>query len=144
MRYPTTLAARLLLAALLLTAGLIKAGASEGFAVTIAQFTILPPTAVSGLAIALPWAEIVTAILLLIPRTARLGAALAALLFATFIAAIAWALSQGLIVDCGCFGESEPSLEKMITTLLRDVVLLLIALALVLPRPAPPTRPAAP
>ncbi len=133
------LAARILVAALLLTAGLIKAGASEGFAITIAGFSILPPGAVTAFAIGLPWVEIVAGIFLLIPRTVRLGAALASGLFAAFILAIAWALSQGLIVDCGCFGESPPSRERMVNTLLRDVALLAISLGLTFRRrPANP------
>ncbi len=127
---------RVLLAALFLTAGLIKAGASEGFAITIAQFSILPPSAVSAFAVTLPWFEILAAILLLIPRTAKFGAILAAFLFATFISAIAWALSQGLIVDCGCFGESTPSLGKMIATLVRNAFLLAIALGLAVALPS--------
>lgn len=123
-------AARVLLAAIFLTAGLIKAGASEGFAITIAAFSILPPTSVTILANLLPWVEILTAIFLLIPRTARIGAALASLILVVFIGALTWALSQGLIVDCGCFGESPPSLTKMLVTLGRNVVLLAIALGL--------------
>ncbi|MGC1479391.1 MAG: MauE/DoxX family redox-associated membrane protein [Chthoniobacterales bacterium] len=121
---------RLLLAGLFLTAGLIKAGASEGFAITIATFSILPPTIVTAFANLLPWVEILAALLLLIPPTARLGAALAALLLFTFIGALAWALSQGLIVDCGCFGESPPSLSKMVVALVRNVILLALTLAL--------------
>lgn len=121
---------RLLLAALFLTAGLIKAGASEGFAITIAQFSILPPAAITAFALALPWVEILTALLLVIPKTARVGAALAALLLTTFITALLWALSQGLIVDCGCFGESAPSLNKMLLTLTRNVILLTLTLTL--------------
>ncbi len=119
---------RLVLAALFLTAGLIKAGASEGFAITIAQFSILPPATVTAFAIFLPWVEIITAVLLVIPKMARVGAILAAALLATFITALLWAISQGLIVDCGCFGESAPSLSKMLLTLTRNVVLLTLTL----------------
>lgn len=126
---------RILLAALFLYAGVVKAGASEGFARTIAEFTILPPDLLPVLAIALPWTEMICGILLLIPYTARLGAVLAAILFAIFITAIAWALSQGLIVDCGCFGEDvPPSRERMVATLTRDVVLLVVTLGLALRR----------
>ncbi len=133
------LATRLLLAALFLAAGLVKAGASEGFAITIAQFTILPPATVTAFAIILPWFEILAAILLLVPRTVRWGAILTATLLVTFTAALGWALSQGLIVDCGCFGETAPSRERMVTTLVRDVVLLAAALILaVYPRPPRP------
>lgn len=118
-------ASRVLLAALFLYAGAVKAGASEGFAITIAQFSILPPPLVMIFARVLPWLEIAAGILLLIPRTARFGAALTACLLLVFSGAIGWALSQGLIVDCGCFGEDvPPSRERMVATLLRDLLLL--------------------
>lgn len=133
--------ARLILAAIFLYSGLVKAGASEQFAVTIAQFTFLPPPAIAILAAALPIAEILAAILLLIPATVRLGALLTTGLLLTFIGAIAWALSQGLVVDCGCFGAGTPSLTAMVLTLARDVALLAMTALLVLPKSAcPPTQ----
>ncbi len=128
--------ARLIVAGVFLYAGIVKAGASEGFAVAIAQFSILPQPAVSALALALPFVEIAAGVLLVIPRTARLGAGLAAALLCTFLVALGWALSQGLIVDCGCFGDAPPSRERMVAALARDVILLALTLLLAA-RPLP-------
>jgi len=124
------LLARLFLAGLFLYAGLVKAGASEQFAVTIAQFTILPPTFVGWAAALLPFLEITAAVLLVLPATARYGTWLIATLLTIFILSIGWALSQGLIVDCGCFGESTPSHTKMLLALVRDVGLLILTVGL--------------
>lgn len=126
-----TWSARLLLAAVFFYAGVIKLGTSERFAVTVARFSILPETAGNLLAFSLGWIEALAAILLVIPRTARIGAALAAALLIAFIGALAWSLHQGLLIDCGCFGEDpEPSGDKMVFAIWRDVALLALTLGL--------------
>ena len=52
----------------------------------------------------LPWAELVTAGLLLLPATARLGALTAGLLLLVFAAAMAINILRGrTAIDCGCF-----------------------------------------
>lgn len=123
--------ARILLAAVFFYAGVVKLGTSERFAITVADFSLLPPALIRTVAIGLPWLETFTAMLLLIPRTARLGAGIAALLLGTFLAALAWALNQGIVVDCGCFGEeSQPSTDKMLAAIARDAALLVLTLGL--------------
>ena len=125
--------ARLLLAAIFLYAGAVKLGISERFAITIAQFFILPLAWPGPFAASLPWIEMLAGILLLIPRTARVGAFAAAVLLVAFIGALGWAWSQGFTVDCGCFGstEDEPATatgNQIPYALARDVVLLALTL----------------
>lgn len=128
---------RLLLAGVFFYAGFVKMGTSERFAITVAQFTFLPPILIGAVAATLGWIETAVAALLLIPRTKKIGAAIAAVLLLGFIVALGWALQQGIIVDCGCFGEDPlPSRGKMIFALGRDAVLL--ALTAVLLRPQRP------
>jgi len=126
--------ARILVAAVFLYAGIVKAGTSERFAMTIAQFSILPPHAVTIVAMVLPWLEILTAILLLVPVTARLGAVGAAALLVVFIGVLAWGIHQGWAIDCGCFGNGDdpPAQGELPIALGRDVVLLAITLGLAL------------
>ncbi len=131
--------ARGLLAALFLYAGVVKLGMSEQFAVTIAQFYLLPTAGVHLLAALLPWLEIFAAILLLIPRTARVGALVIAVLLAVFIAALTWAWSQGFTFGCGCLGttEDEPVSGNQIPhAIARDVALLALTLLLAARRTA--------
>lgn len=128
-------AGRIVLAAIFLYAGIVKLGASEGLSITIMRITSAGSPVAETIASVLPWIETACGILLLVPHTSRWGAALAAILLATFIAAIGWALSQGLIVDCGCFGaDVPPSRERMVSTLVRDFVLLGVTLGLALRR----------
>ncbi|HEY8899838.1 MAG TPA: MauE/DoxX family redox-associated membrane protein [Chthoniobacterales bacterium] len=130
-------AARILLAAIFFYAGVVKLGTSERFAITVADFSILPPALLHVVVPGLPWLEAFAAVLLVIPRTARLGAGIVAVLLVTFIAALAWALNQGIVVDCGCFGEeSQPSTDQMVLAIWRDVALLALTLGLAIRRSA--------
>jgi uncharacterized membrane protein YphA (DoxX/SURF4 family) len=135
----TTIALRILrvfVAALFLYAGIVKIGMSERFAITVAQFGFLPMEWVGVFAFALPWVETLTGVLILLPWTARWGAALASLLLAAFIVALAWALQHGLAVDCNCFGEdsSTATTQDIVHALVRDALLLAATLLLALRR----------
>ena len=127
---------RIALAALFFYAGAVKAGASQEFAVALLPFTFVPPQWMMPLALALAWTEILTAILLLLPRIFPLGAALVGALCLLFIGVLSWALWNGIIVICGCFGaEDSPSAWKMLLAIGRDIILLGAAAAIVvLPR----------
>ena len=81
--------ARLVIAGVFLYAGVLKLGASERFAITVAKFAIVPDRWIGALAIGLPATETLIGILLLVPRTARLGAFAAAGLLTIFLAALA-------------------------------------------------------
>ncbi len=128
--------ARILLAAVFFYAGVIKLGTSERFAVTVARFSILPDTAANAFALSLGWIEAAAAILLVTPRTTRIGAALISALLVIFIAALGWSLGQGFVIDCGCFGEDPaPSGGKMVVAIWRDAALLALTLGLAWRRP---------
>jgi len=131
---------RLGLAGIFLYAGVVKASASQEFALALAPFTLLPVAWITPLAITLAWTEICVGGLLLLPRFSKVGAGLAAALSLGFIALLTWALSTGMIVNCGCFGGDEtPSAAKMLLAIGRDFLILAAALA-VLAGPAGPTR----
>lgn len=122
--------ARVLIAALFVYAGAVKAGASEEFAVAIAGFGLLDPAQVDLAAQILPFVEIVAGILILIPKAALAGSLLIAGLLSVFASAIVWALANGLVIDCGCFGEGVPSITQMQITLARNLALLALTLGL--------------
>lgn len=128
---------RFLLAGVFLYAGLVKSLSSAEFALALIPFTIIPAAWIGTIARVLPLAEIGAAVLLLLPGTRRLGALAIGGLCLLFIAALGWALANGIIVSCSCFGKDEaPSAMKMALALGRDVLLALAALAVFLP----PTR----
>lgn len=124
---------RAILAGVFLYAGLVKSSDSEAFLISIAPLTFLPEPLIFFAGIALPWIEILAGILLLIPRTTRIGALLVFLLCMLFIGVLAWALSEDIVVACGCFGsepDEPPSSDAMLAVILRDIALALPALVL--------------
>lgn len=130
-----SLIARLLLAGVFLYAGLVKASSSAQFANALIPFTFLGDQWLGPISRTLPLVEIAAAILILLPWTRRLGAAILLLLCLLFIAVLGWALANGIIVSCACFGQDEtPSAAKMAMSLVRDAGLAALA-AVVLIRP---------
>jgi len=114
---------RAVLAGIFLYAGVVKAGSSEGFALALAPFTILPETWTHPFAVGLAWTEVAAGLLILLPRVHRIGSGMILLLSLLFIGVLTWALANGIIVSCGCFGSDDPpSAFAMFLTIIRDVV----------------------
>jgi uncharacterized membrane protein YphA (DoxX/SURF4 family) len=125
------LAIRLLLAGVFIYSGLIKASSSAQFAIALAPFTFVPEAWFQPLSVLLPLCEIAGGALILTPRTMRLGAGLILGLCIIFATVLGWALANGIIVSCSCFGEDdEPSAIKMAIAFGRDLLLAGLALSL--------------
>jgi uncharacterized membrane protein YphA (DoxX/SURF4 family) len=125
------LAIRLFLAGVFIYSGLIKASSSAQFAIALAPFTFVPEAWLRPLSVLLPVCEIASGALVLAPRTMRPGAGLILGLCIIFGIVLGWALANGIIVSCSCFGEDdEPSTVKMVIALVRDLVLTGVALSL--------------
>ena len=113
---------RVLLGVTFLFSGVIKASASEEFALALVPFSILPESWTGTFAVTLAWTEIAAGFLILLPKVHRIGSALILFLALVFIGVLTWALSNDLIVSCGCFGGDEtPSAAAMQMAILRDV-----------------------
>jgi len=128
-----TFAIRLILAGIFLYSGLIKASSSAQFAIALTPFTLIPETWFRSLSVLLPLSEIAGGALILVPHTKRIGACLVLGLCVVFVTALSWALANGIIVSCSCFGQEEqPSLAKMTLALMRDIFLAALALVVLL------------
>ena len=123
------LAARLVLAAIFLIAGLAKLADRQGSRTALEGFGVRARLA-RPVGIALPVAELVTAVALVVPATAWSGAVAAAALVGLFIAGIAVSLARGVEPDCHCFGQlhSEPVGWR---TLARNLALLALAVVVI-------------
>jgi putative oxidoreductase len=117
------LAISLAIAAVFIYAGIDKLRDPLQFADSIAAFAILPVVFINVLAIGLPPFEIASGLLLLGPRTRRIGALAIAVITVMFLVALASALLRGLTLDCGCFGPGAPSRPRMWVELGLDSVL---------------------
>lgn len=109
-------------AALLLHAAAAKLGDREAFELHLAAYGV-PQAAQPALAWALPLAEGALALGLVTPWRAA-AAVGAALLLLAYGAAMAWHLSQGRVLDCGCGGEPLPQSWALVA---RNVLLAALA-----------------
>ncbi len=99
------LTAAFLLAGVLATAGAAKLRDPVAFAGAVANYRLLPPALVAPFALALPPAELATALGLLVPASRPAAAWAAGFLLLLFAAAMAVNLLRGRRdVDCGCHG----------------------------------------
>lgn len=127
---------RLILGGIFLYAGLVKAGAGHAFAVALMPFTFIPAGWTGPLAYMLAGIEVLAGFLILMPKVYEAGAALITGLCVVFIGVLTWALLNGVIVSCGCFGEDEsPSAARMLVAIGRDILIFASAVAVIaLPR----------
>lgn len=100
---------RIVLGALFLAAALAKIGDAPGFALQVHNFRIAPAWSENGIAILLPWIELVAGLALVTGYRARAGAVVALALLVAFTLAVASAWARGLDFECGCFGKAIAS-----------------------------------
>lgn len=127
------LPAALLLTFVFVHAALPKLGTPDTFEGVVANYRILPRWLVRPVARGLPIVEIAVAAGLLLPPTRPLAAIAAAALLAVFALAIAVNVLRGrLDIDCGCF-RSETRQGIGWRYVLRNLVLIGVALAMTAP-----------
>jgi uncharacterized membrane protein YphA (DoxX/SURF4 family) len=136
-----SLACRCLLVLVFLASstGKLRRTAFTGFAAGVREAQLLPPRLVSPVLVAVVAAEAAVVVLLVLPWTARLGAALAAALLAAFIGVIALAVHRRSGLTCRCFGGSGAQLGPRHVT--RNAALLLACLAVAIVPASLPERP---
>ncbi len=132
--------ARLVLGGVFGWSGVVKAGDPVATETAVRAYSLLPPGLVSPVSTVLPWAEIATALLLIVGLAIRPAAVLTAVMLVAFIAGVASAAARGLSIDCGCFGGGgvvAPGDTRYAAEIARDAVLSVVAGCLIR-RPASP------
>ena len=113
---------RVALGTVFIVASLDKIQNPEAFATTIANYRLLPYTVINGIAIVLPWLEVVTGTLLVLGVWIRANTMIAWGLLLVFSFAISQALVRGLDISCGCF-TTDPVAQRMtLWTLVWDLI----------------------
>ena len=87
------------------------------FAMGIDSYHALPLWAVEWVARTLPWVELMVGALLIAGRWMRVATVATSLMLMVFFGLMVRAYSQGLEINCGCFGPGEALTWK---TLVRD------------------------
>jgi len=124
-------AVRLGLAVVWLVSGGVKLADPLQAAVAVDAYEILPAGAVPVVATVLPLLELALGALLLLGVGTRLAGVVSVLLLLGFVAGLVQAWVRGLSIDCGCFGGGgpvEPGEERYLSSLLRDLGFLALAL----------------
>lgn len=125
-------ALRLVIGGVFLYAAGTKLGDMAAFAEQVANYRILPAATVAPAAALLPGIEMVIGTLLVLGIATRAAAALAAASMALFVTALTVALARGINLECGCFGGADVATW---TTVVRDLALLVLALAVAIGGP---------
>lgn len=132
---------RLLEAALglaFLAAGVLKVLDPAEFAGSLARLQLLPPLLIGATAILLPWVEIVAGLALIATRRYRDAAEWIVLgLLVVFTSILAASLLRGSAGGCGCFGSGVAFLNRADVGLIRNLILIAAATALILRRRKP-------
>lgn len=97
--------AQIATALVFLAAALPKISDVPQFAKDIAAYQLAPVWSHHLIAMTLPWIELVAALALIVKIRERAAAVVATGAMLAFTLAVAWAWSQGLSIDCGCFGK---------------------------------------
>ena len=108
-----------------------------GFAAPVAEYRILPVSRSGGTARAVVAAELAAATLLVVPPSRPAGAALAAALLAVFLVAQCGAWARGLRIGCASFGGSGELETVGPATIVRTLLLPLLAAVAVASGAAP-------
>ncbi len=97
------------------------------FAMSVNSYRVLPDWGVTLVARMLPWFELTLGALLILGIGLRFVAAAASALLAGFFLVMLRSYSQGLGIDCGCFGFGEKLGPR---TLIRDGALVAFSLVI--------------
>ena len=115
------LAFRVYIGIIFIYASMYKIVYTAEFAETIVGYQILPYWAVNIFAIALPWIELVSGILLIAGIRTRSAASIIAGMLLLFAFAITVNLVKGSSIHCGCFHYSREEVMSW-WTLIRDLL----------------------
>ncbi|PIE19875.1 MAG: DoxX family protein [Proteobacteria bacterium] len=94
-----------------------------GFATSIANYHLMPQSAINALAICLPWIELVVGAALVLGLSVRANLLNIGAMLVVFIIAISLAMSRGLDISCGCFSVATAESAAMTrSTLIWDII----------------------
>lgn len=98
---------RFLLGGLLIFAGVLKVVDNSTLFETVAYITWIPVGMKSLVIDFLPWIEIVAGSLLLLHIFDKVVIPINAAIYLSFLIFAIWGLSNGIEMDCGCFGDLD-------------------------------------
>jgi len=118
---------RVTLGVVFIVASTSKIADPRAFAVSIANYHLVPTELINLMAICLPWVEMICGAALVLGVGVRPNLLVIEGLLLIFIVAISLAMYRQLDISCGCFAPATPSAATMTRwTLIWDVIWLLM------------------
>ena len=96
----------------------------EAFARIIHNYRLLPPDAINGLAITLPWLELIAGIFLMLGFKYRAANLIIFLMTIVFIVALGSAYFRGINLNCGCFSSSPTTKSNLVIRIIEDFLII--------------------
>lgn len=117
---------RLILGFIFVYAAVEKISDPDGFAVSISNYRMLPIPLVNIFAIALPWLELITGILLIYGICTKENSFIIGSLMLVFTVMVLIAVLRGLDIECGCFGTGDARKVGLIK-IIENLILLIVS-----------------
>jgi len=95
----------------------------EAFARVIHNYRLLPPVAINGLAIFLPWLELTAGLCLMLGFKYRSANLIIFLMTIVFIVALGSAYFRGINLNCGCFSMSATTKSNLLARIIEDFLI---------------------
>ncbi len=123
---------KLLLGFVFVVASLGKIIDPQGFAKDVYSYAIFPSYLVPLFAVIAPWIEFIAGLLLMLDIYPKSNALTINGLLIVFIIAIVIDVIRGVKISCGCFDFLFPEEEIGWTTIIRDLILLMMGLIIMI------------
>ncbi|UCD85741.1 MAG: DoxX family membrane protein [Deltaproteobacteria bacterium] len=123
----TSVGLRMILGAVFIWSSIDKISDPEGFIKVVESYNILPFTLSVVFAVALPWVELISGLLLIAGVYTRSSAVVLTSMLIVFLVAISINLYRGADLACGCFDVQSESGDLWLT-FVRDILLIVMGL----------------
>lgn len=131
---PIITASRYILGAVFVYASIEKIAFPGEFVAIVKDYRMIPDQYAPVVAAVLPWLELTLGILLIAGLFIKESAGLISVLLLAFMISLIMKSRDGVVDNCGCFGIASGS-QKLISLLVRDMALMIMAVVSVLKHP---------
>ncbi|MBD3403018.1 DoxX family membrane protein [candidate division GN15 bacterium] len=129
-----TMLSRLVVGGMFIYASFYKIIEPASFAKSIWYYHMVPGSLINLMALILPWLEFLCGIGLIVGVLYRGAALWLNALLVIFIVALASTIVRGIDIDCGCFKAAESATDSAWSSLIRNIVLLVLGVQMLLSR----------
>jgi hypothetical protein len=101
---------------------------------SIWYYHLVPGSLINGIALVLPWVELICGITLILGFWYRGSALLINLMLWVFVAALVSTILRGIDIDCGCFKAGQSATKSAWSAVVLDIALIACGFQLLISR----------